>query len=65
MIHFDFIVDDADAENIFDCVTDRIVQLREEAMFGKANKAEAKALMDIAEYLEQLKAKMTNTRVGP
>ena len=69
MIHFDFIVDDIDAENIMDAIHSEICRLREEAIqcgeFLPKEKSEhhKKFLLDRADYLEKLKGKMKNESV--
>ena len=71
MIHFDFIVDDADAENIMDCVHEQMCKLREDAIIVHVDsnldevkrKAIIKGLRDHADYFEELKKKMTNKRI--
>ena len=62
VIHFDFIVEDADGENIFDCIRDRIESTRELMIEAKINNRtnEAKWLEDSIQYYEDLLDKMKN-----
>ena len=65
-IHFNFIVDDVDAENIMDCISSEICRLRERA--GRIRLIEndyytADAMDGYADYLQTLKSKMTNERI--
>lgn len=71
MIHFDFIVDDAEAERIFDCITEEINKFRDEAFNIKYEYGEKitpfaletiKEMERQVEFLESLKAKMLNTK---
>ena len=63
MIHFDFTVDDIDAENIMDCIHTEACRMNEAAAFEEdANKNasyEKHAL-----YLKELMGKMHNKQVG-
>jgi len=65
-IHFDFIVDDFDAENIFDCISQEIARLKNDALEAEIRGGEGGivvAYRSSAEYLETLKSKMTNQNV--
>ncbi len=67
MIHFDFNVSDADAENIFSMMRDRIVEnnMRIMKMMSENNNNEQRieAYRRDNEYVEELIKKMTNVRV--
>ncbi len=66
MIHFDFIVSDADAENIFAIMRDRIVENNVIIMKMIGKSGQEDSIVDYRqdnEYLEGLIQKMTNTRV--
>lgn len=62
MIHFDFIVDDIDAENIIDCIHVEMLKIRELAVFEPSATAAADMYKQ-ANYLERLKDKMHNKKV--
>ena len=66
MIHFNFTVSDADAENIFTILNNQISRNREE-MLKLMVKGDAWNMREVYErdneYIKQLMAKMTNTRV--
>lgn len=65
MIHFDFTVSDADAENIFSIMRDRILHNNQQIieMIGKAGKEDyIAAYRRDNEYVEDLIEKMTNTQ---
>lgn len=65
MIHFDFIVSDADAEIIFDGIQELIVNSLQTQM--KATTKQDKEMVASCEqnikYLEELQTKMQHTRV--
>lgn len=66
MIHFDFTVSDADAENIFSIMRDRILHNNQQIieMIGKSGKEDyIAAYRRDNEYVEDLIKKMTNTQV--
>ena len=74
MIHFDFKLDDIDAENLFDCIQQEQNHMQEkevECLFqvsmGEGNAEELKAKMkwfkDHRAYLESLMKKLTHKRV--
>ena len=66
MIHFDFTVSDADAENIMEIMRDRIMMNNKQIieMIGKPGKEDyIAAYRQDNEYIEDLIKKMTNTRV--
>jgi hypothetical protein len=62
MIHFDFIVSDAEAENLFNTISDQIANCQYEVSFGDPNHREW--YEGRITYLEALKAKMTNSKVS-
>ncbi len=62
MIHFDFTVDDVDAENIMDCIHSEICRIRESAI-SEPKLVVREWLVNHADYLERLKVLMTNQRV--
>ncbi len=66
MIHFNFTVSDADAENIFTILNNQISRNREE-MLELMVKGDAwnmrEAYEQDNEYIKELMAKMTNTKV--
>jgi hypothetical protein len=66
MIHFNFTVSDADAENIFDILNNQISRNREEMLKlmveGDAWNMRGAYERD-NEYIKQLMDKMTNTKV--
>jgi hypothetical protein len=66
MVHFDFTVDDVDAENIFDCITDAIGKAQNNAYLitGEYNEAEREWWRGHIKYLQGLKEKMKNTSVA-
>ena len=66
MIRFDFTVSDADAENIFSMIRDRIGtnNMRIIDMIGKAGQEHyVEAYRQDNQYIEDLMKKMTNTRI--
>lgn len=66
MIHFGFTVSDADAENIFSIMRDRIMMNNQQIieMIGKPGKEDyIAAYRRDNEYVEDLIKKMSNTRV--
>ena len=66
MIHFDFIVSDADAENIMEIMRDRIMHNNvhiQKLMVAWRQEHYIKAYKQDNEYIEGLIKKMTNTRV--
>lgn len=65
MVKFEFILTDADAENLFDCINRCITQANQNAMDAIVNNDPAwlAACHRDADYLTELKTKLTNTRV--
>lgn len=67
MIHFNFTVSDADAENIFNILNNQISRNREEMLklvaYGSLAYNMLEAYKRDNEYIKELMAKMTNTRV--
>jgi hypothetical protein len=66
MIHFNFTVSDADAENIFTILSNQIARSREEMLelIAKGDESNMRQAYERDnEYIKQLMAKMTNTRV--
>ncbi len=67
MIHFDFTVSDADAENIMEIMRDRIINnnMRIMDLMTQPDRHEQtiQAFRRDNEYVEELIKKMTNTRV--
>ena len=63
MIHFDFVVEDVDAENIFDCVNSTIRQANDRKLYKNTTQDEAEWLRKHVEYLNSLKKKMLNKNV--
>jgi hypothetical protein len=69
MIHFDFIVDDVDAENILDLMQKDIVNCNRSIIKYMSEEADPETQASIdwlnghIEYLEELKLKMKSTRV--
>ena len=63
MIHFDFIVEDEDAENIFECVNSTIRQANDRELYKNTTQAEAEWLRKHVKYLNSLKKKMLNKNV--
>lgn len=65
MVHFDFIVDDIDAENIMDAVHSEMCRCLAGVTNSMADGKTAyeRAYRDKAEYYKELKAKMKNERV--
>lgn len=63
MIHFDFIVEDVDAENIFYCIQDRINKCLHRKLLINTTKDEDEWYEKHIEYLKELKTKMKNTNV--
>lgn len=61
MIHFDFTVEDVDAENIFDCINSEIRRCNRRKLSSDI-KAEIEWFERHIEYLKTLKTKMKNTR---
>lgn len=62
MTHFDFIVEDNEAECILDAVEDQIRISQHELIFGHPNQMEWHRAR--ITYMEELKAKMTNSKVS-
>ena len=65
MIHFDFIVQDADAENIFDCINNEICRNKEkilDCIINNDNKMKKLYENDI-KYLNKLKISMLNKKI--
>jgi hypothetical protein len=67
MIHFNFTVSDADAENIFTILHNQISRNREEMLklfaYGSLEYNMMRAYERDNEYIRELIKKMTNTRV--
>lgn len=67
VIHFDFIVSDVDAENIFDCISSEINRCNVEIIDSMASRVDKSSdiewLKSHVKYLTELKKKMSNTRV--
>jgi hypothetical protein len=67
MIHFNFTVSDADAENIFTILNNQISRNREEMLklvaYGSLEYNMLEAYKQDNEYIKELIIKMTNTRV--
>jgi hypothetical protein len=63
MIHFDFIVEDGDAELIFECINSTINQANRMRLFRSATQAETEWLSKHVDYLNALKEKMSNKLV--
>jgi hypothetical protein len=63
-VHFDFILDDADAENLMQWVAMERNHCNSEALHAYAlhNKKLAKAYKASAKYVEEVMRKMKNTR---
>lgn len=62
MIHFDFTVDEVDAENIMSCIHSEICRIRESA-FSEPKLLIREHLGKHADYLERLKGLMVNQKV--
>jgi hypothetical protein len=66
MIHFDFIVSDADAENILGCIQGEINSNNElilDLIINKKDESVIKTYKNANQYLIELKSKMKNKRV--
>ena len=63
MIHFDFIVEDVDAENIMDCIHSEITRCHVRMMSSNTTEAERTWLNKHIDYLNELEKKMLNKRV--
>jgi hypothetical protein len=67
MINFNFTVSDADAENIFTILNNQISRNREEMLklvaYGSLGYSMLEAYKRDNEYIKELMAKMTNTKV--
>jgi hypothetical protein len=63
MIHFDFTVEDVDAETIFDCINSTINRCNGRKLHRSTTKAESDCLSKHVDYLKSLKKKMLNTLV--
>lgn len=68
MIHFDFIVSDAEAEDIMGAIHDQIIKCHSNRIeswgtSGQEDPAKKAWFEGRIRYLEELKAKMTNRRV--
>jgi hypothetical protein len=63
MIHFDFVVDDVDAENIIGCIDAAINKCVVMKHRGKMTKPYVEWFEEHMAYLEELKSKMKNTRI--
>lgn len=67
MVHFDFVVDEFDAENIMDCVHDGYCNALDKSLLELAKNGESKTYFDMlahAEYMKQLKSKMKNRKTN-
>lgn len=67
MVHFDFKLDDVDAENLFFMINESSNRLNVrilDEMAGDNNPAKIQHYREIIEYNNELKSKMTNTRCG-
>lgn len=65
-VKFEFIVDDADAENIMSCINDKMLDLRVailDEMAAGNNKAFIAAVEKSINYYKELELKMLNSRV--
>ena len=66
MIHFDFIVNDVDAENIMGCIQTEIVNCHmkiQKCIVAEDAQKVIDAYNSRIEYLEELKTRMYNSRV--
>jgi hypothetical protein len=65
MIKFEFTLDEKDAENLFQCIRAQINLNNEKIMYAliEANADLVKHYQNDNAYYEQLKLKMTNTRI--
>ena len=54
MVHFDFTVDDRDAEMIFGCIHDRICNMRERIFFDSMSMEKSTSEVDIKHYTAQI-----------
>jgi hypothetical protein len=63
-VHFDFVLSDADAENLFDLVTDAKLRAVDEVNNLRLPEAQREWWRRRAAYLLALQAKMANTRAG-
>lgn len=62
MIHFDFVVNDEDAEVIFDCINSEIKRCNIRKLLSSTTQPESEWLGRHADYLNSLKEKMANKR---
>lgn len=66
MIHFDFTVEDHEAEAIFDCIN-QCIYMYQDAIFDLVNNREDQCLIDThykqMEYFKILKTKMLNYKI--
>jgi len=62
MIHFDFIVTDEEAENIFDAITQQVSESQYIVLFGEDKHKEWHR--GRLSFLQELSMKMTNTKVS-
>lgn len=62
MIHFDFIVEDEDAEAIFDCINSEVKRCNRRKLLSSTTRPEFKWLGRHVDYLNSLKEKMANKR---
>jgi hypothetical protein len=63
MIHFDFTVEDEDAELIFECINSTINQCNRRRLLTSTTKAESDWLVKHIDYLNSLKKRMLNKLV--
>ncbi len=62
MIHFDFIVEDIDAQNIFECIDGEISRCYKRKLDTDTTPAETRWYDSHIKYLHELKKKMKNTQ---
>jgi hypothetical protein len=60
MIHFNFVVEDVDAENIFDCINSEINNCNRRKLLINTTKEEIVWYNKHIEYLKNMKKKMKN-----
>jgi hypothetical protein len=63
MIHFDFTVEDEDAELIFECINSTINQANSRRLLKKTTRAESDWLIKHVVHLDYLKKRMLNKLV--
>lgn len=62
-VHFDFILSDVEAETLIDCVTMRIFEC-DRYIDDPLYTSEGEWFREHQQFLQNLKLKMTNTRIG-